>query len=231
MPVSHTGVQELLGLDVDVEHTISHDPVGNTILELVFPKFPAYATRTYSISARVRMQEAPERQRLRDGATFLASEPYIETTASPIRRLAAEVKGANETATMSSIYNWVRSHLSYAGFVADDLGAEYAMRERRGDCTEYAYLTAALARANGIPARVMGGYVTSADTIARSRDYHNWAELYVDGAWRLVDAQKERLQTNAAEYVAMRIISSQTPNALRDNHRFIVVGGLVASLE
>jgi transglutaminase-like putative cysteine protease len=218
-------------LDVEVEHKISQDGIGNTILELVFPKFPAYATRTYSISARVKMQDTPERQRLRDGSAFLASEPYIEITAAPIRRLAAEVKGANETATMTAIYNWVRSHLSYAGFVADDLGAEYAMRERRGDCTEYAYLTAALARANGIPARVMGGYVTSVDTIARSRDYHNWAELYVDGAWRLVDAQKERLQTNAAEYVAMRIISSQTSNALRENHRFIVVGRLVASLE
>lgn len=56
---------------------------------------------------------------------------------------------------------------------------------REGDCTEHAVLLAALARARGIPARVVIGlmYVPS----AQSFGYHMWNELWIDDRWLPLD--------------------------------------------
>jgi hypothetical protein len=104
------------------------------------------------------------------------------------------------------------------------LGAKYAVDKRRGDCTEYAYLVTALARVNGIVARPLGGYVMDRNGSPKADEYHNWAEVYVDGSWRLIDAQKENNQTNIEQYVAMQVISQKIPNSMETAHRFPVKG-------
>lgn len=231
VPARDTASQELLDVDVNVPHHMSQDGAGNTIVELDFPTFPAYATQVVRITSRLAMRAQPKRQRLKQKALFLGEEPYIESDQTPIRTLATKLKRGDDTATARATYEWVRGNLHYAGYVAPDLGAAYAIRELRGDCTEYAYLTAALARANGIPARVMGGYVSNVDFAPRAVDYHNWTELYVGGAWLVVDAQKETFADHGADYVATRIISSRAPNQLEGNHRFRVIGEVVVLVE
>ncbi|PXV63426.1 transglutaminase superfamily protein [Sinimarinibacterium flocculans] len=120
----------------------------------------------------------------------------------------------------------MKGNLRYEGFTAADFGARHALRQRSGDCTEYAYLVAALARANGFPARVLGGYVSDRGFVPQATDYHNWAEVYVDGSWQLADAQKGNLFHNSENYVAFRIISSAARNELGDFHRFRSSEGL-----
>jgi transglutaminase-like putative cysteine protease len=53
-----------------------------------------------------------------------------------------------------------------------------------GDCTEHAVLAAAMARAVGLPSKVATGLVYFQGTLG----YHMWTEVWVDGAWRAVDA-------------------------------------------
>lgn len=232
MPAEETGTQRLTQLDVGAKHRVQHDAAGNTILELVFDEVGAYATNVVTVSATLRMQAEPQRQKLQSPATYLREEPFVEVNDPAIQAFARQLTRSTSLETAGAIYEWVRSNLDYAGFIADDLGAKYALQARRGDCTEYAYLAAALARANDIPARVLGGYATPVDAAPRARDYHNWAELYIDGAWRLLDAQKARFLTNADEYVVMRVISTGTTNpALGDNHRFAVVGRVLARMD
>jgi transglutaminase-like putative cysteine protease len=61
-------------------------------------------------------------------------------------------------------------------------------RTRSGDCTEHAVLLAALARARGLPARVVVGlvYVPSLGGFA----YHMWNQIWCEGAWRFFDATR-----------------------------------------
>jgi transglutaminase/protease-like cytokinesis protein 3 len=117
-----------------------------------------------------------------------------------------------------------------AGYVADDRGALQALIERKGDCTEYAYLAAALARACGIPARMVGGYVTDRNSAPRPEDYHNWAEVHIGGAWRLLDAQKQHWMAPTAQYVAFRFYRAESINPLGSAHRFRVEGDLEVRL-
>ena len=230
-PARAAANQQLLGVDASVAHRITGDAAGNTIVELDFPEFPAFGTQVVRVTTRLAMYTEPPRQKLKKKDAFLGDEPYIESSLPAVQSLAAKLRRENDGATARSIYDWVRQNLHYAGFVADDLGAAYAIRELRGDCTEYAYLTAALARANGIPARVMGGFVSNVDFAPRAADFHNWTELYLGGAWRVVDAQKETFNEHGADYVATRIISNRATNALEGNHRFRVIGELKVLME
>ena len=70
--------------------------------------------------------------------------------------------------------------------------AREVLASRRGDCNEHAVLLAALARAVGIPARVVAGAVYANDGFY----YHAWNELWV-GAWVSVDAVFDQLPADA----------------------------------
>ena len=66
--------------------------------------------------------------------------------------------------------------------------AETAL-QKEGDCSEHAVLAAAMARAAGMPSRVVGGlaYVDSLPGQGgRGFGYHMWAEVFV-GEWFPID--------------------------------------------
>lgn len=71
---------------------------------------------------------------------------------------------------------------------------EFLGEERRGHCEYFASAAALLARAAGIPARVVGGYRVVERSplddyaIVRERDAHAWAEVWIDGRWETLDA-------------------------------------------
>jgi transglutaminase-like putative cysteine protease len=56
----------------------------------------------------------------------------------------------------------------------------------QGDCTEHAVLLAALARASGLPARVVMGLVYAAGQ--QGFAFHMWTEVYLHDHWVPLDA-------------------------------------------
>jgi transglutaminase-like putative cysteine protease len=60
------------------------------------------------------------------------------------------------------------------------------MEDKKGDCTEHADLFATLARAAGIPARVVSGLMYVGDD-GRAFGGHAWNEVVLDGRWVPVD--------------------------------------------
>jgi hemolysin-activating ACP:hemolysin acyltransferase len=224
--------QALAGVAVSEPHDIDTDILGHRILVLAFARFPGYGRKVVTMDAEVTLRPGVERgtpgapDELALRAAWLGPERYIEADAAEIRSLAAQLRGANELESTRNIYDWVRNSLNYAGYMADEFGALHALRYRRGDCTEYADLVVALARANGIPARTAGGYVTVRDATPRPQDYHNWAEVYLSGAWRIVDAQKENWLGSSQEYLVFRIHTTAVRNPLGSAHRFRMQGSL-----
>ena len=113
-----------------------------------------------------------------------------------------------------------------AGYAPEDFGALYALRQRRGDCSEYACLVVALCRAAGIPARMVEGYVSDRSFAPKPMDFHDWAEVLVDGQWRVVDAQKGALLEKEALYIAFRYFRDKALNGVGLAHRYRVEGGM-----
>jgi transglutaminase-like putative cysteine protease len=230
MPAAETPTQKLDSIKVSMPYARQIDALGHTIISLVFPRFAPLSTQIITVVADVLMNAVPSTIPLASSEAWLRAERYIETTDPKIQSLAAILKRSETSATALAIYDWVKSHLHYKGYLADDYGAGYALNQLQGDCTEYAYLAVALARANGIPARMVGGYVTDKNTILRAADYHNWAEVYIDGTWRLLDAQKERWLTPTEHYVAFRFYRDEKINPIGLAHRYSKRGELEIKL-
>ena len=112
---------------------------------------------------------------------------YVDQNDAAIRQLAAEVgPAATESLLAKALAEHVYLWITRKDFSTVLATATEVARTRTGDCTEHAVLLAALARARGLPARVVVGlvYVPSLGGFA----YHMWNQIWCDGAWRFFDA-------------------------------------------
>ncbi|MDP1025831.1 transglutaminase family protein [Sphingomonas sp. KR1UV-12] len=99
-----------------------------------------------------------------------------------VRRRFAGLQGG---AMAAALADWVAAELTYGA--TDTSGTTTALdtfASRTGVCRDYAHLLVSLARAAEIPARCVAAYAPGVDP----PDFHAVAELWLDGAWRLVDA-------------------------------------------
>ena len=229
-PVKRTATQELQKLDINFPYQLDEDALGNQIIVIKIDRLAPFAIKLVSIRADLLMGAQPGASELQQPGLFLANEAHIEKDDPAIRAAAAALKADDPATTAAHIYDWVKSTMHYAGFIAEDLGARYAVMNRTGDCTEYAFLATALGRASDVPARTMGGFVMDRNGSPGADAYHNWAELYWNGSWHLLDAQKENFRSKAEWYVATEIVSSQVKNAMQGYHRFRVQGAVAVRL-
>lgn len=90
----------------------------------------------------------------------------------------------NGGARVAAIRDWVARHLSYVpGISHSETTAVDTFHDAKGVCRDYAHLMITLARAGEIPARIASVYAPSVSP----PDFHAAAQVYLDGAWHLVD--------------------------------------------
>jgi hypothetical protein len=119
-----------------------------------------------------------------------------ETLVAEALKLAKGKKTALEVARAAM--RFANSHLKSGSGETGSASARQAYDECTGDCTEHAALFVALARAAGLPARNVGGFVyaCSEDGKRAIFGYHAWAEVWL-GRWVPVDPTVEELGTSA----------------------------------
>ena len=87
-------------------------------------------------------------------------------------------------AKAAAICDWIASYLSYVPGASDgDTTAADTFDSREGICRDYAHLMITLARAADIPARIASVYAPGVSP----PDFHAVAEVFLGGAWHLVD--------------------------------------------
>ena len=223
-PVRQTPTQKVSKITASQPYQLTVDELGNQVLLFEFGTLPPNGSKEISIRVELDMADQPNPWPEKSLGLFLQNEQYIESDDFRIVNLANSLIQGSGTDTAKRIFSWIASNVQSIEYIPDDRGALYALEHKSGDCTEFAYLFAALSRANSLPARAVGGYVMTESGILKAAEYHNWAEFYTDGTWRLADAQKRVFATNSSKYVAMRIISKNVTNALGDAHRYKTAG-------
>jgi hypothetical protein len=110
----------------------------------------------------------------------LQNAPYLETTDLELRQTAKELKGSDTNAyrVAASIRLWVYTHMRPDYSMGVPRSCSEVYKKRRGVCRDYATLFAGIARAAGIPTKVVGGVVYAEGKFF----YHAWAECWV-GEW------------------------------------------------
>lgn len=129
-----------------------------------------------------------------DTALFLKPTKIIQSDDEEIIRLAHEItKGETDIkAAAEYIYSWILNNIE-GSYKITFASAKEVLEFGKGDCTEYAVLFAALARAYGIPAKVCIGLVYNyMDGFA----FHAWNEIFT-GTWQPVDVAMNQFYPDA----------------------------------
>lgn len=141
----------------------------------------------------------------------LSPAPGIEADDPAIARRAARLAtGETDPLVVARrIVHWVQDSLR-ADASASPLSASGAMERRAGDAREFALLTAAMARAAGIPARPVAGLLQH-----DGRFYlHAWTQVYI-GRWIPVDAMLGQVPVDASHLEFMADAADIGPDLAR----------------
>ena len=130
-------------------------------------------------------QESLQSLRSERDESYLSSNALLKTDQPELVTLAREITAPEQDAWRAALAleRWVAENMQF------DMGVVLApsdevLADRRGTCSEYAILLTALARAAGIPARYVGGYVYAHGMFGG----HAWTEVRIGDQWLALDA-------------------------------------------
>src|SRR5262249_30528823 len=86
-----------------------------------------------------------------------------------------------------AIEKWVFRNMKATSYEAL-ASADHVARTLEGDCTEFAMLTAAMCRAQGIPSRTAVGLIYADVHTGPIFAFHMWTEVWIKDRWRPLDA-------------------------------------------
>ncbi|MCP4687395.1 MAG: transglutaminase domain-containing protein [Desulfobacterales bacterium] len=219
-PLRETSTQRRVRLATSHPHERLPAGPDNEILHFQFPDLSPYAVKTIDVEAEFLLSDRPNPFSQPDLTPWLEAAPYIESDHAALIQRARALSADNPLKTAENIHNWVADNVKYIGYTRRGRGALYALQYNKGDCTEFMYLFAALGRAAGVPTRCMAGYVQEQSGPLKPAEYHNWAEFYHDGAWRLADPQKRVFMKSGAAYIATRVIQDGDNGPMGNFNRF-----------
>lgn len=132
-----------------------------------------------------------------------------ETADLPVHLPAVKALAARAVGGATDPAEQVAALLAFVdGFVVDAeapgrVSVAQLVEAPRGDCTEHAALFVTLARAVGVPARVVGGVMYQGDDEGTFGG-HAWAEVALGGAWIQVDPTWRQTTVDATHVVLER---------------------------
>ena len=136
------------------------------------------------------VKEGPVEHAEQVGPEYLESSHFITAADPNVKKLAGDaVKGETEPWRKALLVEkYVKQRMQPSADQALATAQETA-RLLRGDCTEYSMLTAAMCRAEGVPARTAIGLVYG-ELPGKPPffAFHMWTEVFANGEWRAIDS-------------------------------------------
>lgn len=216
-PLSQLSNIETLTLKASID-----DPVV-TIDEMVRDGFGQRVDYLDDKTAVIRIARQPAPREDIDAAAFLrptsshpADHPRVKALVDEIR--AQLGPNVDDHGLAGAILDFV------AGYIENVPESPYAyhttsvfdiLDNRTGDCTEHSQLFVTLARAAGLPAREVSGFVYGGNDQTPSLGGHAWVEVLIDDQWIGMDPTWEEIELNRSHI--------QTQNALVPSLAFEVI--------
>ncbi len=123
-------------------------------------------------------------------AAYLAPNTHVVIN-DDIKKLAQEITAGEKNPILAArkIYDWELKNVEYWVKDPDNKKASpvgstlYTLEKRTGNCTDFHSLWTSLARAEGIPTRMVYGSFMKAELDGKDKDqsYHCWPEFYAPG--------------------------------------------------
>lgn len=131
-----------------------------------------------------RLRRSPLPSLPEDVLPFIWPSRYCEADRF-VSFVSGHFDGLDGGALVQALAAWVHDNLAYVpGSSNITTSAADTFLAQQGVCRDYAHLTAALIRSRDIPARLVSVYALGLEP----PDFHAVVEVWLDGAWHLVDA-------------------------------------------
>lgn len=207
-PVSTTPFQNVERIETSIPHQIESDELGNQTLVFDIEEFPPYGQKTISISVWLKTADLPAFESPLNHVTAL--DPLVDADDQHLMEAIKRIgNDDDEIQWLRSANQWVYTTLEDVGYVTEDRGAQYALQEKKGDCTEFAHALMALARFKEIPSMFVAGFpVQGGNSILQASDYHNWVMVNAEDRWGVADPHAGRFEKNQERYVAFRVLGT-----------------------
>lgn len=162
-------------------------------------------------------------------STYVAIDVGLSQVAERLRRQCGRPLEACEAAA-----EWVRSKLTYeSGSTTVSTSALEALNQGSGVCQDFAHLTLALARAMGIPARYVSGYLHPHDEavvgLTQVGEGHAWVEVWLGEWWPMDPTNAQQVGERYVVLARARDYSDVTP--LKGVYRGAPSEALAVSIE
>ncbi len=208
------GTQKVLAVKFTTEPTSTRETPAGIEATYKFGSVPAGAVLTFEQVYTVELAQGAEvitEEQI--DARYLQPEAGIESDNAEIkaRARALTLNKKTTTAKVEAIATFVVDRLSYdLASTSRNKGALAGYENGTGVCSEYASLFVAMARASGIPARLVYGWArdTGLEGALNAQVRHVWAEYYdAEKGWVAIDptfaeAQSDVLAFDAANHIA-----------------------------
>lgn len=173
-----------------VEHfarVSGHDTIGERIWLRVLNKLTVRYTATVEIDRicgdLATLPAVPPHQLPGETIEYVLPSRYCPSDQFQ-NLVEAEFGGLSGGARVMAMRDWVQNHLTYqAGTSSAATTALESFVTREGVCRDFAHVLITLVRASAIPARFVSVYALGVEP----QDFHAVPEVFLDGAWYLVD--------------------------------------------
>lgn len=210
LPLTIKNRQEISSIDSETSFEIIGDQYIDPQIKLEISNFSPHSTKIINLLIKINKSAEPYKS-LGLNDIYLKSEKYIETSSLSVTTISETIGNKN---TSFLTYQWLKKNIENTGYTKDNRGAEFALKNLAGDCTEHMYAFMAIARNKGIPARGFSGFYSSRDvTIAAASLYHNWAEFHDGNVWIIADSNKQIFDNEYQNYIAYRLIGGEDENS------------------
>jgi transglutaminase-like putative cysteine protease len=140
---------------------------------------------------------------------YLMPQQYVDSDNDDVVSLAKQLRGGSDYETAENIADYVHKVMSPMDEQENSgqLKASELLKHPVGVCNDYAILMTALLRADGIPARKIGG-LSLQIPLGNATDWnhpgvaHAWVEFYADGVWHFADPTWGRFGKTDVEHLS-----------------------------
>lgn len=160
-----------------------------SVTMLAMPQFTGEVTKQYSKNSFVIDIEEQSTKRFVSG--------FVDNTKQPW--------------SLDQLVVYVNEYIQNPTYIHGFNIASVVATQGSGDCTEYAVLTAALARALDIPSRVIIGSVILEEKSQVTAFGHAWTEVWQNDQWQILDAALYGSEATQTFYLPASALENEGP--------------------
>lgn len=189
-----SGLSNVVDLKLAADYLPSHDSFAVTGTIPTYEHLSAYFGVTKTSGGFLFTENSVPTIRDSTSPDDLASNATLDTTLPEIQRIASSIKNqtSDRRQQVALILAYLHDHYSYDEDMAKNnvirpMSVAEALARHKGVCQHYAVIFATLARALGVPARIIEGFLL----VDGQAGGHAWNEVEIEpGVWQVIEPQK-----------------------------------------